>query len=66
MQDNMKGNNIRIIGIPAGEEEQGVENLFEKVIMENLPKLMREEVTQIQETESQSRGIHRDPLQDTS
>ena len=51
MQDNMKQNNIRIIGIPEGEEEeQGIENLFEKVIMENFPNLMREKVTQIQET----------------
>ena len=33
MQDNMK-RNILIIGIPEGqEEEQGIENLFEKVMM---------------------------------
>ena len=51
MQDNMKHNNIRIIGIPEGEEEeQGIENLFEKVMMENFPNLMREKATQIQET----------------
>ena len=38
MQDNMKRNNIRIIGIPEGEEEeQEIENLFEKVMMENFP-----------------------------
>ena len=50
MQDNMKHNNIRIIGIPEGEEEeQGIENLFEKVMMENFPNWMREKVTQIQE-----------------
>ena len=50
MQDNMKHNNIRVIGIPEGEEEeQGVENLFEKVMMENFTNLMREKVTQIQE-----------------
>ena len=49
----MKRNNIRIIGIPEGEEEeQGIENLFEKVMMENIPNLMREKVTQIQETQS--------------
>ena len=31
LQDNKKCNNIRIIGIPEGEEEeQGIENLFEK------------------------------------
>ena len=51
MQDNMKRNNIRIIGIPEGEEEQGIENLFEKVMMENFPNLMREKVTQIEGTQ---------------
>ena len=69
MQDNMKRNNIRIIGIPEGEEEeQGIENLFEKVMMENFPNLRREKITQIQEShrESQARGTQRDPLQDTS
>ena len=48
MQENMKHNNIRIIGIPEVEEEQGIENLFEKVMMENFPNFMREKVTQIQ------------------
>ena len=52
LQDNMKRNNIRIIGIPEGEEEeQGIENLFEKVMMENFPNLRREKVTQIQESQ---------------
>ena len=52
MQDNRKRNNIPIIGIPEGEEEeQGIENLFEKVMMENFPNLRREKVTQIQETQ---------------
>ena len=52
MQDNMKHNNICIIGMPEGEEEeQGIENLFEKVMMENFPNLMREKVTQTQETQ---------------
>ena len=36
MQDNIKHNNIRLIGIPEGEEEeQGIENLCEKVMMDN-------------------------------
>ena len=53
IQDNMKHNNTHIIGIPEGEEEeQGIENLFEKVMMENFPNLMREKVTQIQESQS--------------
>ena len=42
-----------MIGIQEGEEEaQGIENLFEKVIMENFPNMRREKVTQIQETQS--------------
>ena len=53
MQDKVKHNNIGIIGIPEGEEEeQGIENLFEKVMMENFPNLRREKVTQIQESQS--------------
>ena len=52
MQDNMKHNNICTIRMPEGEEEeQGIENLFEKVMMENFPNLRREKVTKIQETQ---------------
>ena len=52
LQDNMKHTNIHIIGIPEGEqEEQGIENLFEKVMLENYPNLMTERFTQIQETQ---------------
>ena len=52
MQEHMKFNNIHIIGISeGGEEEERIENLFEKGIMENFPELIREKVTQIQETQ---------------
>ena len=52
MQENMKRNNIHIIGISEGEgEEQGIENLFEKVMMENFPNLMREGAIQMQEAQ---------------
>ena len=65
MQDNMKLNNIHIIGIPEGEEEeQGIENLFEKVMMENLPNLIRENFTQTQET--QRIPIKRNPKRPTA
>ena len=38
-----------MIGTLDGEEEeQGIENLFEKVMTENFPNMMREKVTQIQ------------------
>ena len=50
LRDNMKRNNIHIIGMPEGEEEeQWIENLFEKVMMENFPNLMREKLSPIQE-----------------
>ena len=53
MQDNMKCNNIHIIGIPEGEEEeQGIENLFEKVTMENFPNLMKKSHTNPGNTEN--------------
>ena len=52
MQDIIKHNNICVIGIPEREEEeQGIENVLEKVMMENFPNLMREKVTQIQESQ---------------
>ena len=41
LQDNFKCSNIRIIGVPEGEEEeQEIENLFAK-IMENFPSWQR-------------------------
>ena len=42
LQDILKHSNIRIIGVPEGEEEeQEIENLFEQ-IMENFPNLAKE------------------------
>ena len=63
LEDNMKRNNICIIGIPEGEEDQGIENLFEKVMIENFPNLMTEKVTQIQE--AQRVPIKRNPKRPT-
>ena len=34
--------NICIIGVPEGEEEQEVENLFEEIMMEDFPNLVKE------------------------
>ena len=64
MQDNMKHNNICITWIPKGEEEQGIEKLFEEVVMENFCNLMREKVTQIQET--QRVALKRNPKMSSS
>ena len=41
--DNFKRSNIRIIGVPEREEkEQEIGNLFEKIIKENFPNLVRD------------------------
>ena len=48
--DNIKRNNIRIIGFPEGEErEKGPEKIFEEIIVENFPNMGKEIATQVQE-----------------
>ena len=43
LQDIFKCSNTRIIGEPEGEEEeQETENLFEKIMKENFPNLVKE------------------------
>ena len=43
LQDIWKRSNIRIIGVPEGEEEeQTIENLFEEIMKENVPNLAKE------------------------
>ena len=41
--DNFKCSKIQITGVPEGEEEdQELENLFEKIMKENFPNLAKE------------------------
>ena len=50
--DNMKCNNIYIIGIAEREErEQWIENQFEEIMTENFPSLVKEKVTHVQEAQ---------------
>ena len=43
LQDIFKCSNIRIIGVPEGEEQQQeIENLFEQTMKENFPNLVKE------------------------
>ena len=50
--DNIKRNNIRIIGVPEGEErEKGPEKIFEEIIVENFPNMGKEIATQVQEAQ---------------
>ena len=65
LQDIFKHSDIQIIGVPEGEEqEQEIENLFEKIMKENFPNLAKEiDFQEIQEArESQrswtQRGTH--------
>ena len=50
--DNVKCPNIRIIGVPEEEDQKkGHEKILEEIIVENFPKMGKEIVTQVQETQ---------------
>ena len=50
--DNIKGNNIRIIGVPKRvEREKGLEKIFEEIIVENFPTMGKERATKVQEVQ---------------
>ena len=50
--DNIKHNNIHIIGVPEGEErEKGPEKIFEEITVENFPNMGEEIATQVQEAQ---------------
>ena len=50
--ENFKHANICIIGVPEGEEkEQEIGNLFEKIMKENFPNLVKEIDIQVQEAQ---------------
>ena len=50
--DNIKCNNIRIIGVPEGEErKKGPEKIFEEIIVKKFPNMGKEIATQVQEAQ---------------
>ena len=50
--DNIKCNNIHIIGVPEGEEREKVpEKIFEEIIVKNFPNMGKEIDTQVQEVQ---------------
>ena len=62
--DNVKHPNIRIVGIPEEEDKKkGHEKILEEIIVENFPKMGKEIVTQIQETQRVQNRIN--PRQNT-
>ena len=51
--NNVKRPNILIIGVPEEEDKKkGHEKILEEIIVENFPKMGKEIVTQVQETQS--------------
>ena len=62
--DNVKCPNIRIITVPEGEDKKkGHEKILEEIIAENFPKMGKEIVTQVQETQRVPNRIN--PRQNT-
>ena len=50
--DNVKRPNIRIIGVPEAEDKKkDHEKILEEIIVENFPKMGKEIITQVQETQ---------------
>ena len=50
--DNIKCNNMRILGVPEGEDRQkGPEKIVEEIIVENSPIMGKEIATQAQEVQ---------------
>ena len=52
LQDNMKRSNIRIIRVPEEDKKKDLEKILEEIIVENFPKMGKEIITQVQETQS--------------
>ena len=62
--DNVKNQNIQIIGVPGEEDKRkGHEKIPEEIIVENVPKMGKEIVTQVQETKRVPNKIN--PRQNT-
>ena len=49
--NNVKRPNIRIIGVPEEDKKKDHEKILEEIIVENFPKMRKEIVTQVQETQ---------------
>ena len=55
--DNVKHPNIRIIGVPEEEyKKKDHEQILEEIIVKNFPKMGKEIITQVQETQESQTG----------
>ena len=57
--DNVKCPNIKIIGVPEEEDKKkDHEKILEEIIVENFPKMGKEIITQVQETQGVQNRIN--------
>ena len=56
----MKCNNIGIMGVPEEEGKQGIESLFEELMTENFPNLVKEKDTSPGSSESPKQAGHKE------
>jgi len=49
--DNVKHPNIQIIGVPEEDKKKGHEKILQEIIVENFPKMGKEIVSRVQETQ---------------
>ena len=62
LRDNFKRSNIHLIGVPEGEQE--IVNLFEKIVKENFPNLVKEVDIQVLEAQRVPIKMHAErPIQ---
>ena len=54
--DNVKYPNFRIIGVPEEDKKKDHEKILEEIIVENFPKMGKEIITQVQETQRVPNG----------
>ena len=49
--ENVKCLNIQIIGVPEEDKKKGHEKILEEIIVQNVPKMGKEIIIQVQETQ---------------
>ena len=54
----MKRSNIRIIRVPEEDKKKDHEKILEEIIVENFPKMEKEIITQVQETQKAPNRIN--------
>ena len=56
--DNVKRPNIQIIGVPEEDKKKDHEKILEEIIVENVPKMGKEIITPVQETQRVPKRIN--------